>query len=97
MPLFFFDVDDGDEHNGDRYGVELTDVLEATREAATLAGELLRDRPDHFWNTRDWKLTVEDSGGLVLFTIVMVAHVAPAAAAAIPRRQRQAWGPRRQI
>lgn len=90
MALFFFDVDDGDEHDGDRYGVELSDVGAATREAATLAGELLRDRPDHFWSTRDWKLTVEDGSGLVLFTIVMAAHVAPAAAAAIPRGKRRA-------
>jgi hypothetical protein len=60
MALFYFDIDEGDEHTRDKLGVELPDVAAATREAAVLAGEMLRDRPDHFWDSQEWKMTIED-------------------------------------
>lgn len=93
MPQLFFDVDDADAHTSDRFGVDLPDLEAATKEAATkeaavLAGELLRDRPQKFWATQEWKLTVEDGNGLTLFTILVAAHVAPAAAAALPAKRR---------
>lgn len=87
MALFFFDVDDGDVHSRDKVGVELPDVQAATKEAVALTGELLRDRPDAFWNAQEWRMTVEDDAGLVLFTIVVAARVAPAAAAVLGKRR----------
>jgi hypothetical protein len=88
MPLFYFNVDDGAHRVREKFGVELSGLTEATVEAAELAGELLRSRPRDFWNTQEWKLTVENGSGMVLFTIIIAAIVAPATAAALPRNRR---------
>ena len=77
MPIFFFDVDDGDEHTRDKLGVELADLAAARREATLLAGELLRDRPDDLWDSQAWKMTVEDEHGRHLFAIDIAATAAP--------------------
>jgi hypothetical protein len=76
MPLYFFHVDDGDRV--DRLGVELPDLQRARKEAAVLAGELLRDRPDAFWQAQAWTTTVTDAAGLTLFTIQVEATSAEA-------------------
>lgn len=83
MPLFHFAIDEGDVHDSDKVGVELPDAAAAAVEAAALAGELLRDRPSHFWRAQAWRLTVEDGGGQPLFTIVVAAHVDPCARAIV--------------
>lgn len=53
VPTYFFDVDDGEVHTGDKVGIELPDITAATIEAGARAGELLKDRPRDFWNTQD--------------------------------------------
>ena len=68
MPLYFFHVDDGGRAQ-DRLGVELPDLQRARTEAALLAGELLRERPDAFWQARAWTTTVTDAAGMTLFSI----------------------------
>jgi hypothetical protein len=83
MALFYFDIRDGSAHTRDKIGVELAGLTEAKVEAAVLTAELLKDRPRQFWDEQEWKLTVEDEHGLVLFTIGLSAIVAPAAQTAL--------------
>lgn len=78
MPTYHFHIDEGRDHTHDRFGVELDNLVAVRREATILAGELLRDRPDRFWDTQDWTMTVEDSSGLLLFRIHIDAVAAPA-------------------
>jgi hypothetical protein len=78
MTLFRFHIDDGAERTNDNFGVELETLRAARIEAAVLAGELLRDRPDEFWDTQSWTMTVEDEAGLTLFVIHIAATAAPA-------------------
>jgi hypothetical protein len=77
MPIYFFHVD-GDQAQ-DRLGVELPNLQAARKEATLLAGELMRDRPDDFWNARAWTMTVMDATGLKLFTIEVEGHACSAA------------------
>lgn len=58
MPRFFFHTHDGEEIT-DREGLELPSAAEARQEAARLLGELLRDRPDAFWERGVITVTVE--------------------------------------
>ena len=74
MATYYFDIEDGAEITGDRFGVELADITAARIEAAVLAGELLRDRPDAFWGVRAWTMTVEDETGAALFRIHIAAN-----------------------
>ena len=76
MPLYFFHLDDG-AHCQERLGVELPDLRCARKEAALLAGELLRDRPEAFWRSPAWTTTVMDATGLKLFTIAVEGRREP--------------------
>ena len=78
VPLFYFLVDDGG-HGADRLGVELKDLKAARKEATLLAGELLRERPDAFWDSQSWTMAVTDEGGSSLFTITVEGAIAAAA------------------
>lgn len=80
MPRYYFHVDDGDTATPDIEGVDLPGLADARVQAATAVGELLRDRPEAFWDARDWTLKVEDQSGLVLFSILVSAVAAPAMA-----------------
>jgi hypothetical protein len=62
----------------DKLGVELASLTQARKEATVLAGELLRDRPDAFWDVQAWRMTVQDETGLTLFVIEVDATVSPA-------------------
>jgi hypothetical protein len=76
MALFYFNIDDG-EQSAEEMGVELADVAAARKEAAVLAGEMLRDRPDQFWDARAWRVAVSDAAGLTLFTIDVGGQARP--------------------
>jgi hypothetical protein len=78
MPLFYFHVDDGSEHNPDGDGVELANLRAAQVEATALAGELLRDRRHESWDLQNWTMSVTDEHGLPLFVIAVEAIAAPA-------------------
>ena len=77
MPLFFFDVRDG-EYFPDNVGTDLPDLDAARREAVTFSGELLRDRGAKFWDGAEWRVEVKDAHGLMLFTLLFTGIDAPA-------------------
>ena len=79
MPLYYFHIDDG-VRTDDKFGVELPDLRSVRKEAAVLTAELLRDRPDRFWEAQAWRMTVADDEGLILFTIELDGTMAPAVA-----------------
>jgi hypothetical protein len=78
MPRYFFHVRDGFDLP-DREGAEFSDLAVARLEAVRAAGKLLSNDADHFWNGREWIMTVTNEAGLVLFTLEFVATEAPVA------------------
>ena len=57
MPRYYFHVIDGNE------GTELADLRQARIEAIHLAGSILRDEGDEFWNGEQWHMNVTDASG----------------------------------
>jgi len=78
MPRFHFNVRDGSDLP-DRDGTELPDLRSARREAVKLAGQLLLDQPETFWEGSDWHVAVTDETGLILFRLDFTATDAPGA------------------
>ena len=68
MPRFFFHID-GDEDSG---GTELESLPTAKCHAVKLAGELICEQSDSFWDTAEWTLAVTDESGLLLFQLQIV-------------------------
>lgn len=62
MPRYFFNVIDG-RSIIDTEGSELADLKEARVEAIQLAGAILRDEGDTFWNGEVWHMNVTDAAG----------------------------------
>ena len=62
MPRYFFHVIDGREII-DNQGSELAGLKEARVEAIQLAGAILRDEGDTFWNGQEWHMDVTDASG----------------------------------
>jgi len=62
MPRYFFHVIDGREII-DNQGSELASLKEARVEAIQLAGAILRDEGDKFWNGEEWHMDVTDASG----------------------------------
>lgn len=77
MPRFYFDIDS----QPDLEGSELTDLAQAKCEAVKLAGRIICDEADRFWDRAEWTLTVSDQARLVLFQLDIVGTDAPALAA----------------
>ena len=79
MPRYFFAIND-DRSLQDGGGTELPNIAAAQKEAARRAGELLADNKGDLWDDDDegWRLDVSDAAGLVLFSLVFFAVVAPA-------------------
>lgn len=73
MPRFFFDIEDI-ELTPDGEGLELEGLNAARLAAVRLSGELLKDAPDRFWAVGEWKCTVKDERGLVLFVLHFYAQ-----------------------
>jgi hypothetical protein len=66
MPRYFFHVIDG-RSIIDNEGTEFPNLRYARAEAIRLAGAILRDEGDTFWNGTEWHMNVTDvSGQLVL-------------------------------
>jgi hypothetical protein len=63
MPRYFFNVIDG-RSIIDNQGSELAGLKEARVEAIQLAGAILRDEGDKFWNGEEWHMNVTDASGL---------------------------------
>lgn len=85
MPRFFFDVQDGHSSRDDE-GVELPDVQAARLQAAEMAGRLLSDTAQRFWDHGELTVVVRGEEGLVLFAVAMTGVDAPVAAPMIPGR-----------
>ena len=68
MPLFYFDVTDGD-FIPDLIGTELPDMDAARTHAISLCGELLNAKTTKFWKGEEWLIEVRDDCGLGLFTL----------------------------
>ena len=62
MPRYYFHVIDGRDII-DSEGTELADLREARVEAIHLAGSILRDEGDKFWNGEEWHMNVTDASG----------------------------------
>ena len=62
MPRYYFHVIDGRDII-DSEGTELADLREARIEAIQLAGSILRDEGDKFWNGEEWHMNVTDASG----------------------------------
>ena len=78
MPRFYFDVHDGTVTIDDE-GTELPDIDEARIQATKLAGILLSDNAEQFWNGEEWKVSVRDENGVRLFSLLFVAMNTPVA------------------
>jgi hypothetical protein len=77
MQHFFFHV----EHVRlikDDVGSRHDDIAAAKRHAAKLFGEILVSDPQIFWNADVFRMTVAKADGLVLFSLEMIATMAPA-------------------
>jgi len=62
MPLYFFHVIDGRSiiHHE---GTEFPNLRSARGAAIRLAGAILRDGGDKFWNGEEWHMNVTDASG----------------------------------
>jgi hypothetical protein len=57
MPRFYFHTQT-EARVADTEGAEFDRPVEARREAILLSGELMRDAPKAFWDSRPWSVTV---------------------------------------
>jgi len=68
VPRYFFDVTDPDLLT-DEVGEEFEGLNAARIAAVTLSGELLKFYPDRFWSVGEWRCSVRDESGSVLFVL----------------------------
>jgi hypothetical protein len=78
MPKYHFNVDDG-ALGVDSDGTELKDLTVAKCEAIRMAGRIICDAGNTFWDRSEWRLTVTDEAGLTLFELYILGTEAPAA------------------
>jgi hypothetical protein len=77
MPRYYFHVDDGHSTLDDE-GTEFPGLKAARIAAVRLAGAILGERAEAFWDEEQWSLRVTDDAGLTLFSLEVVATQAPA-------------------
>jgi hypothetical protein len=68
MPKYFFNSED---HQDDE-GTELDSLAVAKCQAIKMAGEIICDAADTFWDKAEWTLTVTNESGLTLFQLSIV-------------------------
>lgn len=68
MPVFYFHTDDVE----DTIGTDLKNVDVARCEAVKLAGSILCEDPQNFWNQGGWTMTVADEHALTLFQLCII-------------------------
>jgi hypothetical protein len=54
---------------------ECPNIASARREATAYAGEMLQDRPDVFWASQPWRMTVTDESGAVVLLLTLEGRV----------------------
>jgi hypothetical protein len=87
MPRYFFHVDDA--FGLDEEGRELGNIEEARCEAVKLAGKVICEHADKFWDTGEWTMTVANDAGLTLFSLTFFGT--DAAALASPEKKRMGF------
>lgn len=73
MPRYFFHTDD----LPDTDGVDLGGHAIAKCEAVKMAGRIVCDASDTFWDSAEWSMTVADERGLTLFQLLVIGTDAP--------------------
>ncbi|HEX4693142.1 DUF6894 family protein [Sphingomonas sp.] len=76
MPRYHFNIHDGTDVP-DLEGVKLADLAAARIHATRYASDLLRDQQATFWNGNEWRMSVTDEHGLILFSLTFLATDAP--------------------
>lgn len=78
MPCFHFNIDDGKAQPAFE-AVELESLAVAKCEAVKLAGRIICESADQFWERAEWDMVVTDEGGMTLFELHFMGMEAPAA------------------
>ncbi len=78
MPNFHFQVN-GPAVSADASTIVFSDLAEAQMEALKLAGTLIADASETFWDKPEWMLIVTDDEGLTLFQLQVLGKEGPAA------------------
>ena len=73
MPRFYFHIDD----KKDREGTDLESLAVAKCEATKMAGTIVCEEANSFWDKAEWTMTVADDTGLTLFQLCIVGTDAP--------------------
>lgn len=73
MRRYFFHTEDGVRIEDDE-GTPLPSDAAARLEAVRIMGELLRERPQAFWDHRTFRVTVADDAGRLLVTLDLSAR-----------------------
>ena len=68
MPRYYFHIEDH-ERFLDEEGTVLDDLTAARVEAVRVAGEMLRDHADAFWDLGEWRVVVTDERQATLFAL----------------------------
>lgn len=83
MRRYFFHTQDGRPFH-DEDGTPLPDDEAARIEAARVLGQLLNEHPAAVWRDEEFRLTVTDEHGVILFVLDIAALLSPAAGGATP-------------
>ena len=76
MPIFYFDVDDGEPALLCE-GQDLESLAVAKCQAVQMAGRIICDAAQDFWERAELTLTVSDSHRLTMFTLQIIGTEAP--------------------
>ncbi len=66
MPRYFFNIEGGLHPAPDEEGILLPSPDEARAQAATAAGEMLKDLDGRFWDDSEWQMHVTDEQGVTV-------------------------------
>ncbi|MBA3527428.1 MAG: hypothetical protein H0T82_10995 [Sphingomonas sp.] len=77
MPSYHFEVN-GPVDGGDARVIQFNDHAEAKREALKLAGTLVANASETFWDKPEWMLIVRDDAGMTLFQLQVLGAEGPA-------------------
>ena len=70
MSRYFFHIDGCPR---DDEGCEISDLAKAKCEAVDMAGRVICEQSDTFWDKKEWGMTVTDGDDLTLFTLTFFA------------------------
>jgi hypothetical protein len=80
MPKYHFNIDDV----VDTDGADMESLAQAKCEAIRMAGLTICQGAQAFWDRAEWKMTVTDASGLVMFDLLIIATES-AACGTVPR------------